>query len=159
MSTVFSGEEIIKMAIKTEDAGYKLYSQARDEAKTKELKSLFDYLAKEELKHKEIYSGLTDAIAESSQGLPVDWKDVELYIEAMIDSSLFIGADKNINLSSSVDEEKEAVDFAIKFEKDTLLFFYQIKEIVKDVNRDVVERIIGEEKKHIYRLAEIKRTL
>ena len=77
----------------------------------------------------------------------------------MTDSSFFVGGDKNINLAAKTKDEKEAVDFAIGFEKDTLLFFYQILDIVKSADRPVVEKIVQEEKEHIKKLAEIKKTL
>ena len=159
MSVVFSGEEIIRIAVKTEEAGYEFYKMALQNASTDELKNLFDYLAKEELKHKETYEGLTDAIGETAQGVPVDWDELGLYIKAMTDSSFFLGGDKSINLAAKASDDKKAVDFAIQFEKDTLLFFHQLKEVVKPANQPVIERIIQEEKEHIKRLANIKTSL
>ena len=159
MSVVFSGEEIIGMAVKTEETGYEFYKMALQNASTEELKNLFDYLAKEELKHKETYEGLTDAIGENAQGVPVDWDELGLYIKAMTDSSFFLGGDKSINLAAKATDDKKAVDFAIQFEKDTLLFFHQLKEVVKPANQPVVEKIIQEEKEHIKRLADIRKSL
>ena len=159
MSTAFSGEEIIEMAVKTEETGYEFYQMALDNASTDELKNLFDYLAKEELKHKETYSGLKDAIGETVQGVPVDWDELDSYIKAMTDSSFFLGGDKSINLAAKASSDKEAIDFAMKFEKDTLLFFYQLAELVKPVNKPIVEKIIQEEKLHITKLAKMKESL
>ena len=159
MTTYFSGDEIIKMAVQTEETGYELYRLAHENAKSAKLKDLFNYLADAELRHKETYLGLKDAIAEAPQGVPIDWDELGLYIKAMTDSSFFVGGDKNINLAAKTKDEKEAVDFAIGFEKDTLLFFYQILDIVKSADRPVVEKIVQEEKEHIKKLAEIKKTL
>ncbi len=159
MSPFFSGEEIIGMAVKTEETGYAFYQQAGENASTKKLKDLFGFLAKEELKHKETFLGLKDVIGEKAQGVPVDWDELSLYIKAMTDSSLFLGGDKNINLAVKASNEKETVDFAMKFEKDTLLFFYELKDLVKTVNKPVIEKIISEEKEHIKKLAEMKKAL
>ena len=159
MATFFSGDEIIKMAVQTEETGYEFYKLAQENAKSAKLKDLFNYLADAELRHKETYLGLKDAIAEAPQGVPIDWDELGLYIKAMTDSSFFVGSDKNINLAAQTKDEKEAVDFAIGFEKDTLLFFYQILDIVKSANKPVVEKIVQEEKEHIKKLAEIKKTL
>ena len=46
---------------------------------------------------------------------------------------------------------------AIDFEKDTLLFFYGLRDLVQPVNQRLVDGIIGEEKKHIRELAAILR--
>ena len=159
MTTFFSGDEIIELAVQTEETGYAFYTQALENAKNEKLKSLFKYLADAELKHKETYLSLKDAIAESAQGMPIDWDELGLYIKAMTDSSFFLGGDKNINLASKSSDEKEAVDFAIGFEKDTLLFFYQILDIVKPKERPVVEKIVAEEKDHIKKLVDIKKAM
>ena len=156
MTVFFSGDEIVKFAVQTEETGYKFYQLAQERATSQKLKDLFQYLAEAELRHKETYLGLKDAIDESPQGVPIDWNELGLYIKAMTDSSFFLGADKSINLAAKAADEKEAVEFAIKFEKDTLLFFYQILDIVKAKNRSIVENIIQEEKEHIKQLAEIR---
>ena len=159
MSIFFSGEEIIEMAVKTEETGCEFYQLAKQNASTDELKYLFDYLAKEELKHKETFLGLKDAIGETAQGVPIDWDEVGQYIKAMTDSSFFFGGDKSINLAAEAADSKKALDFAMQFEKDTLLFFHQLRDVVKSVNQPVIDKIIQEEKEHIKRLAEGKRTL
>lgn len=159
MSVVFSGDEIIELAVKTEETGYEFYRMAQKKAGSDELKKLFEYLAEEELNHKELYLGLKGAIGEPAQGVPADWEDVGKYIRAMTESSLFLGADKNIQLASKAATDKDAVDFAIEFEKDTLLFFHHIKDLVKKVNQPVVEKIIEEEKEHIRRLSEVRHSV
>jgi rubrerythrin len=41
----------------------------------------------------------------------------------------------------------DAVTYALKFEKDTLLYFVGVKDLVKE--KELVEEIINEEKSHI----------
>lgn len=159
MTVFFSGDEIINMAVKTEETGHEFYRLAEKNVKSKNLKNLFDYLAKAELKHKEIFLGLRGLIKESPQGLPVDWDEIDLYIKAMTDSSFFLGGNKDINLAIKASDDREAVGFALDFEKDTLLYFYQIKDLVKSADRSVVEKIINEEKQHIRRLTDVKKNL
>lgn len=159
MATVFSGDEIIKLAVKTEVTGYEFYKTALNKASNDGLKKLFKYLADAELKHKAMYEGLKDIIREPAQGVPSDWDELDLYVQAMVDSSFFIGGEKNINMATRAADDKSAVDFALGFEKDTLLFFYQILDVVKPANKLIIEKIISEEKDHIRKLAEIKKSL
>jgi rubrerythrin len=159
MSVTFSGEEIVEMAIRTEDTGYDFYKEAAGNSGNEKLKELFEYLAEEELKHRKAYAGLKDVIDEKALGTPIDWNEVGEYIQAMTDSSFFLGSDKNINLASRASTDAEAVEFAIGFEKDTLLFFYHIRDLVREANRPVVDRIIAEEKIHIQKLTAIKNKL
>lgn len=159
MAVFFSGDEIIQMAVKTEETGYTFYQMAAQNAKSEKLKDLFNYLAKAELRHKETYLGLMGMIDESPQGVPVDWDELGLYIKAMTDSSFFLGGDKSINMASKAADDKKAIDFALAFEKDTILFFYQLADLLKKQDKPVVEKVIQEEKVHIKQLSEMKKTL
>ncbi len=158
MTVFFSGDELIRIAVKTEETGYEYYQLAAKNTKADKLKDLFDYLAKAELKHKETYLGLMGMIEEFPQGVPVDWDELGLYIQSMTDSSFFLGSDTPINMASKATNDLEAIHFAIAFEKDTLLFFYQLIDLLKSKEKPIVEKIINEEKKHIQKLTEMKKT-
>ena len=157
METFFSAHEIIDMAVTTEETGYEFYKLAEKNARSDSTRQLFAYLADEEINHKHIFKGLKDSIEENPQGVPVDWEDVGKYIRVMVDSSIFMGKDKNINLASESQDDKETIDFALGFEKDTLLFFYQLKDMIKSGAKDIIQKIINEEKEHIRRLTEMKK--
>ncbi|MBN2031493.1 ferritin family protein [bacterium] len=159
MAVFFSGDEIIQMAVKTEETGYAFYQHAAQNAKSDKLKDLFNYLAGAELRHKEIYLGLMGLIEEHPQGVPIDWDELGLYIKAMTDSSFFVGGNKNINMASKAADDKEAIDFALAFEKDTILFFYQLKDLLRTKDKPIVEKVIQEEKEHIRQLSEMKKAL
>ena len=147
------------MAIKIEEIGLEFYKIAGRNSKSPEMKELFDYLAREEIKHKKIFESLKETAVESAQGVPIDWDEVDLYIQAMVEDSMFIGDDKGIASSVFATDEKEAVSHALQFEKETLLYFYQISELVKPGDRPAVHKIIEEEKKHIRRLIKIKKKI
>ena len=49
-----------------------------------------------------------------------------------------------INIIKSV---KDAVKFALGFEKETLLYFMELRKIVKE--KEVMDEVINEEKSHI----------
>ena len=68
-------------------------------------------------------------------------------------SSLFEGPAKALAAAEEVEDEKEAVDMAMRFEKETMLFFFDLRDTIAGANQDVVGRIIDEEKKHLRRLA------
>ena len=158
METFFSGHEIVDMAVITEERGYEFYKTAEENASSEETKQLFAYLADEELNHKKIFSGLKDYIDDTPQGTPIDWEDVGKYIKAMVESSIFLG-NKNIDFAANSETDKKAVEFALGFERDTLLFFYELKDMIKSSGKDVISKIINEEKEHIKRLSEMKKLM
>ncbi len=125
MSVFFSSMELVKIAVRNEEMGFDFYRLAAERAKTPELKRLFDDLAVQEQAHKEKFLGFMKSIQEPAQPAerPADPDETGRYIAAMTDNRLFDGPDKNIALATKASDEKSAVEFALGFEKDTLLFF------------------------------------
>jgi rubrerythrin len=56
-----------------------------------------------------------------------------------------------------VTRQSEALLAALGFEKETLLFYYELREVLRDAGRLVLDDIIQEEKRHIRRLSEVLR--
>jgi rubrerythrin len=160
MGVFFSGEELVRIAVQNEETGYAFYRMAQEKAASAEMKRFFGYLADQEEVHKKKFLELAGGIHNSEQpGEPAARGEVDLYIRAMTDGSLFQGADRNIVMASKASDEASAVDFAIGFEKDTLLFFYQLADLVHSMHKPMVQAIINEEKEHIRRLAEVRKEL
>jgi rubrerythrin len=164
MGVFFSSVELVRIAVRNEETGFDFYTQAAARARTPELKRLFDDLAAQEQAHKEKFLGFMrrnqdPAPPDAPEGAPSVPTDTDRYIAAMTDNRLFDGENKNIVLAATAADEKAAVEFALGFEKDTLLFFYQMLEQVRSADQPMVQIIILEEKNHIRRLAEIRKEL
>lgn len=161
MGVFFSAKEMVRIAVRNEETGLEFYRRAAERASAPELKRLFDDLAVQEQAHKVKFLAFLDSILEPVQPAerPADPDETGRYIAAMTDNRLFDGEDKNIALAAKASDGKSAVEFALGFEKDTLLFFYQMLEQVRSADRPLVEEIIREEKSHIRRLAEIRKEL
>jgi rubrerythrin len=70
-----------------------------------------------------------------------------------VQSSLFEGPERALAAAEEAQDEKEAIQMAIGFEKETLLFFYNLRDLVTDRDQKTIDRIIAEEKSHVRRLA------
>jgi rubrerythrin len=160
MGVFFSGEELVRIAVRNEETGYTFYRMAQEKSESAKMKDFFGTLAEQEQVHREKFLKLADSIRNSAQpGEPADRGEVDLYIKAMTDGSLFQGEDKHIVLASKASEVSSALEFAMGFEKDTLLFFYQLEDLVHSIHKPLVQSIIREEKEHIRKLAEMRRNL
>jgi len=151
--------EVIEMAIATERSGQAFYQNASKLARENSLKELFQYLAEEEEKHLKTFQNLYNTLKEKPEITPYNWEEAKLYLEALVDSKFFASPEKAINLAKEAKDELEVIYAAIEFEKDTLLFFYQILEMIKSQDLELVKKIIEQEKKHIQRLFAMKGNL
>ena len=159
MSIFFSMREVIEMAIATERSGQAFYQNASKLARENSLKELFQYLAEEEEKHLKTFQNFYNTLKEKPEITPYNWEEAKLYLEALVDSKFFASPEKAINLAKEAKDELEIINSAMNFEKETLLFFYQILEMIKSQEQELVKKIIEQEKKHIQRLSTMKSKL
>ncbi len=148
----YSISEVIEQAVQTERLGYQFYTAMAERFKEDNgLKKLFGTLAAKELVHEKMFLELKEM---SGAAEPEGWDEVSQYLRAIVESEFFLGRNKSLPALEHVNTVESAVNFAMGFEKETLLYFHTIREVVKE--KDVVDEIINEEKSHIMWLSKFK---
>ena len=143
----YSIDEVMEMAVQTEVLGNKFYTHMAEKFKQDAgLVKLFTTLADKEKHHEKVFAGLRDSVAKKGTD-PVEWEEVSNYMRAFVESEFFLGKGKALPALDHVASVKDAVRFAIGFEKETLLYFMELRSIVKE--KEVVDEVINEEKSHI----------
>lgn len=146
--------EVLEMAVQTEKLGFQFYTSMAEKFKDDaELVKLFTTLASKEKTHEKTFSKLKDMVAKSGAE-PVEWGEVTNYMRAFVESEFFLGKGKSLPSMDHLRTAKDAVKFALGFEKETLLYFMELRKIVKE--KEVVDEVINEEKSHIAWLASFK---
>ncbi|MGC2062245.1 MAG: ferritin family protein [Thermodesulfovibrionales bacterium] len=151
----YSVREVVEQAVRTEKLGYEFYtSMMLRFADNKPLQEFFGGLAKQEKEHEKVFLALEGTIKNDES---TDWEEVSLYLRAIVESEFFLGKNKSLPGLEQVRTIREAVTFAIGFEKETLLYFYALQEVVQE--KDIVGKIIAEEKSHIIALRNFEQSL
>jgi rubrerythrin len=150
----FSINEIIELAIQIEKKGYTFYNKALER---KNLSSnsaeLLKKLRDDEIVHEQTFKRMRTELNREEITLSGDWQEVSNYLRAISDSHIFSKSDAAIKLATSAEDEKELIENAIQFEKDTLLFFNSIFEKIEDRTvRKILKKIIEEEVLHVKKL-------
>jgi rubrerythrin len=154
MAIFYSPVEVIEMAIKTEESGQRFYATTAKKTKSHKLSELFLFLAGEEKKHAKTFKKLYNTIKETPQSIPYDFDEIQQYLKAIIDSIFFLSGSSSY--VSKLTTSQALLDFALAFEKDTLLFYLEITNLVKEKDKKLVEKIIAQEKEHIRKLSAMK---
>ncbi len=150
----FSVREVIEQAIQTEKRGNEFYmTMAKKFQDKSELKKLFELLAAHETKHGQSFSDLASRLGEEE---PQDWEEITLYLQALVDSEFFLGKDKCLPSMEHVKTARDAIDLALCFERETLLYYYALREGTKE--KDIIDKIIKEEKSHIVWLSNLRKS-
>ena len=151
----YSIREIIEQAIQTEKLGNEFYTKMAEKFHdNQELKRLFETLSAHEARHEKSFVALSEKMKDEE---PEGWDEVTLYLRAIVDSEFFLGKDKCLPSLEHVKTAGEAVDFALCFERETLLYYYAMREATKE--KEILDKIIAEEKSHITWLNNLRRSL
>jgi len=157
----YSAKEVLDMAIRIEENGEFFYAAAAKAAKSKQIKKLFEFLYREEVKHTRCFKALIkEADTESAPDkLDPYLEEAYLYLNALADSEVFTDADQGAEFARRIGGEQEAVEYAIKAEKDALLFYYEISNFIREKDKSILDQIVKEEKDHLQKLTNIKNDL
>ena len=151
--SITSIESVLDLAVWLEKHGQAFYESARDAATEAELKELFAQLAVEERRHCAIYTDLyqlyTGKSVEGEQLLGEYGKFIQLLIREIIQSLEFEG----------VASQGDLLGRALQFEKNTLLYFSEVKPLFRGKAGSLIEAICREEKRHIQQLMERRQQL
>lgn len=156
--TSYTGEEIINLAITIEKEGQEFYDKALSYAKGYKLKEALIFLAREEEKHVAVFQKIGDKLVkefvpnESYEG------EYEEYLKSIVNSRSF-SIKKVEEMVKSLDGDKDILNFAIGFEKDSILIFSEFKAFVNDEGKKIIDELIEEEKDHIRKIVKVFREL
>jgi rubrerythrin len=149
---LFKAADIVELAMQVEQSGEAFYSAVAAKVETQDARELFEYLAGQEVAHYQVFERLSQTIREAPFMTDEEWDLYMDYLSGTVQSAFFEGTDKALALAETVTDAPHAIQMAIGFEKETLLFFYDLRERIPDQDRPVIEKIVEEEKRHIRRL-------
>ena len=153
---VFDAGDIVEVAIRIEENGANFYRYAVQLAGKEELKALFQRLADEEVKHRQIFAGMLAGIA---RNLPPEGYDGEYaaYLHDYVDNRLIFKAEAFAAELTKLRDEASALDFAIQRELDSIHYYREMRELLPAGQCEAIERIIAEEKEHFIRLSALRK--
>jgi len=147
----FTGEEIIELALEMERSGKTFYEKAVSYAEGAKLKEMLGYLAKEEEKHIADFGKLADKL--SNEFVPNESYVGEYgdYMKSIINSHIFNLSNVE-DLLKGITTNREILNFALSFEKDSILIFQEFENFVNKTGNEIIQQLINEEKGHIKKI-------
>jgi rubrerythrin len=149
---IFQATDVVEMALELEKSG-EIFYRAVAEKVPPQVRTVFEDLAEAEQNHYLAFQKLSKTTSGEPLMTEDAWDQYMMYLQATIQSTFFEGADKALALADQVTDAQEAIRMAVGFEKETMLFFHDLRDMVAEANKGTVERIITEEKSHLTLLA------
>jgi rubrerythrin len=156
MAVFFSGSELLDIAMGIERNGMAFYQALADKTGKRDVKDIYSYLAGEEKKHLDTFQGMSDFLGQVKP--PETYtEEYTLYLKSLVDSAVFSNVTEAQQKAGKMSNEIEALDTGIQAEKDSILFYMELQNLVRERDREVVLNIVDEEKKHLRQLSELKK--
>lgn len=156
MAKQFSGCEIAELGVQVEKNGRDYYLKLVDLAETEETKAVFRDLADQEGEHIEVFRKIFKSSCDyKPEGAYPD--EYFSYMNALAGQYVFTQEGKGAEVASGLKNCSEGIEMGIGFEKDSILLYQQMREMVPEEDRSLVDGLIEEEKRHLERLIDLKK--
>jgi len=156
MAYDFNAEEAIEMAIQIEKNGAAFYRKAASLQKDSANQKFLETIARMEDRHMAGFEEMKRALSDIEKTRTVfDPQDESLlYLKAMADGH---GGEGHPDVTAQLTGQEtmaQIIQTAIGLEKESILFYLGLKEMVPPkLGRDKIDGIIDEEKKHLVQLS------
>ncbi len=152
MSVAFNADEVFEMAEEIERNGARFYREAAANASDRQVREMFLSMAAMEDTHLRTFEEMRKTLSEQEKDTTTydPYGEATLYLQAMADSKGFEGMRSPMQPLTGSESMQELLEIAIGAEKNSVLFYVGLKDMVPaGGGRDKVEAIIREEVRHI----------
>ncbi len=148
MKNPFSFDEIVEFAVKIEENGEAAYRKFAEKFKEKEDFKLYEFfknLADQEIEHKKIFMNML----KKNEGLNLENTNTEYYdyFKSYVYDMVF-PKEKLENAVNNISDLNKALQFAIRMELDSIMFYMDMKNLFGDKIKSDIDKIIEEERRH-----------
>ncbi|MHC4500669.1 MAG: ferritin family protein [Planctomycetota bacterium] len=162
MGITFTADEIFEMAEQIERNGAEYYREAAEKASDKDIKQMLLSMAAMEDGHLSTFQQMRKELSGREKEPIVFDPDNQgaMYLQAMADARGMEGRISPTKKLAGNESTKEVLDIAINSEKDSVVFYLNLKDLVPvRAGREKIEEIILEELSHITSLLRKLKTL
>lgn len=151
----FNAAEVFKVAVRIEENGARFYRKAAELQSDPENKKFLEQLAAMEDTHKSTFLKMNENVsgAEKTELVFDPEGEAEKYLAAMADTHGGEGSPSAADALTGDESMEEILKTAIGLEKESILFYLGIKDMVPPkFGQDKVNAIIEEERRHVIQL-------
>ena len=153
---VFSATEMVEIALQLEQNGQAFYQAAANRTQNEEVKRLLSFLAQEEKRHERIFLGMRPEEKEHRPAQEYAGQKAA-FVQALLEERLLPAGEIVARVLPGLKSDGEVLDFALGFEKDTILFYYEMRHLLDAAQGGIMDEIVAQEKLHVERLRRLCR--
>lgn len=155
--SLLNAKQLVQNAVRLEENGEGFYRRWAEKTQDPASKKFLFHLADEEVKHRELFQSMADLVTD----LPMDadvYGEYMAYMQGFVDETLFNEKVYAAEMAE-INTLAEAVEFAMRQELDSVLFYLELKTFVPADQEGMIEAIVKEERRHYADLLRFKKEL
>jgi rubrerythrin len=159
--SLLSADKLLEIAIMLEDNGEKFYRRWAEKMEAEDRKKFFLLLADEEIEHKKLFEEMREKIENGGPDAAAEMdvsKEYDDYIKTFSEEVLF-NEEELEDAMAETTGLRIAIEYAIKQELDSLLFYTELMVFVAKEHIPLVRRIREEEQQHFVKLTQLRKKL
>ncbi len=155
MSNIFSLAEAVDLGIEKERKRKEFYDLVSKQFEdNSDMKGLFIKLRDWEGEHIQRFTEIRDSV-DSTESAESYSGELQEYMKVFIEGKLYNQVSPEMFKEKKV-TAVDAINIGLGFEKDAILFFSELTPYLGSENKEVINNLIDEEKKHILYLTQLK---
>jgi len=153
MAEQFEIQELLKVAVEDERSGVAYYSLLEGKSSDPKVKELFADLARQEKYHQQRFEKMLNDLGglRTREQYPGEYM---AYLRAMTSRRAFPDVDTARQKAQQAGGNRDAIMIALQFERDTLVLMSELRSMVPQKDRPIVDEVNREEQAHIVALTE-----
>ena len=160
MSSRYNADEVLEMALEIERKGARFYTRAAELAQGEQTRAMWLELAAMEQDHERTFAAMRSGLsAQERAEMTYDPEgELPLYLQVMADKAVWEKQADPASVLAGKASNEEVLRFAIGLEKDSIVFYLGLEELVPErLGGPRVEQIIKEEMSHLTTLSDLLR--
>ncbi len=156
--SLFQAGELVQTAVNIERIGAAFYAALARGAGDTQARLEFSALADAEKDHERTFTSMLERVEtafEPAESYPDEYAS---YMTALSQTAVFPDERAAVRLAKTAATRADALDLAIRAEKDSILFYTGMRRVTREGQQAAVDAIIAEEQAHLQRLQEMKAT-
>lgn len=158
MGEMFEVAELVRVAVEDEKSGVAFYSALAEQTRQQELKKVFADLAEQERYHQKRFEEMLQSLGDYKA--PERYSgEYASYLRALTTDRAFPDESTAQRLAGECADDLAALELATRFERDTLILMQEMRALVPEKDRAIVDELADEERTHLVTLTQAREKL
>ncbi len=142
---------LLDIALGVERRGVAFYDTVARSTDNPDTAHAFKHLADMERDHVQLFEKMLTE--------PFELPEYSDYLKNLVENSVFSSDKISSQFALDADTPEKAIELGVIAEKDSILLYYELRDVLPAASHWQIERIIGEEKRHLNELADLKKKI